>query len=711
MDEGEETNFLEKVNATNVIVTEARSRDNETSEIGKAMAELEEWTEKKVEAISALADAIRTEWESGAAPSSLGTKAGPRKRARVADGSSSESMVMHLASLSAHAEAIREKVRGVGRSVRGLEVRKGQGGRMEGGDERGENRETQIGEEDGKEDPAKEEKEEEAGEGEKEAQEEEEEEEEGDEEGGMRDEEEEKTIDLKPLAAENGGGQDKGAGLGDEARDIVQGEGEGVVGRAGGEQSAAGEADEPVGNDLVASVERWARRAGLCGAGAAAAAAGQPSPSKGVARGEVQSALVEGKPTNGDEAFKTRLQEEIDALLLQIPPDKQQIPKLLINTTVSPRVMLSLVHLPSLTSLSFLQTPIYPAALSLIQPFSRLHQLVLDCPGPLTLAFKSGPWPLKNLKVLHLSRVTNAVLEQVGVLTSLEVLSCTSCEGVSSMGWISLDRLKRLRWLRVAPADLDGHDLRMEYPKGSLPVVSRVYARPQKKREGVFQETSGQEGVHEGAHLKHSKELPRQADDSGVWCLMWGLQRLEHLELHAPPRYGNAFISLNKLYLLTSLHITGAYIDHAAFKWLTHVTWLTHLSLAGCTFPTETVIHPHWSIPFIVVKKIADAMPKLQSLDLSGTAVTKVDIIKLQYLRHLERVTLQQCCNLGQSFVRYLSFVPQLKEVDLSFNNMPADWLRHVVEGKRVRRLRVRGCGYKNKTVRGLERPWLVIES
>ncbi|CAI5962981.1 unnamed protein product [Closterium sp. NIES-64] len=91
-------------------------------------------------------------------------------------------------------------------------------------------------------------------------------------------------------------------------------------------------------------------------------------------------------------------------------------------------------------------------------------------------------------------------------------------------------------------------------------------------------------------------------------------------------------------------------------------------------------------------------MPNLKSLDLSGTAITKEDTVHLQFLKHLERVTLQQCCNLGQSFVRFLIFVPQLKELDLGFNTMPAVWLTPIVDGKRVRRLSVRGCGYKEKT-------------
>ncbi|CAI5497000.1 unnamed protein product [Closterium sp. Naga37s-1] len=1011
MDGGDETNLQENVKATTVIETGAMSRDEETNEIGKAMAELEEWIEKKVEAISALADAIRTEWESGAAPSSLAKWTqthGPchrphthchRPHTHVTDpippvtdpipivtdpippvtdpippvtdpippvtdpippvtdpippvtvplppvtdpippvtdpipivtdpippvidpippvidpiplvtdpippvtdpippvtdpivscspysssmwstchqpmqtdhniwppcqssppfstlSPASPSQQQHLAALSAHADAIREKVRGVGRSLRGIGGEQAQGGRMEGGGERGGSNKEQSGEEEKDDQNEEEEEEEEAGDGEKEA----EAEEEGGEEVGMRDEEEEKTIDLvdettedadedeskresageardemedavlgegrgeepveaagaglggdegnaaeregateregaaetegaaencenevedaeedamaegvgdnydlvEPLINGNEGGQDKGAGVGNAARDIMRGT---------MEESAAGEADGPVGNDLVASVERWAHRAGLCGeaAAAAAAAAGRPSQSKGAARGEVPSALVGGKLS--DEALKARLQEEIDPLLRQIPPDKQQIQTRVINhmvcflsslplktqqstptlqrivpetqqlngnpaapqstpelqeitlshrnlhyflslaptccptllpsltsltldrVTVSTRDMLVLVHLPSLTSLSFLQSPIAPSALSLIQPFSRLHRLVLDCPGPSTVAFKTGPWPLKSLRELHVSRVTNAVLKHVGTLTSLEVLSCTCCEGVSSMGFISLDRLKQLRWLRVAPADLGAHGLRMDYPEGRLPVVSRVCRRPQKKQEGVLWE-----GVQESEHLKGS---PGQADDSGVWCLLRSLQHLEHLELHAPPHYHFAFLALEKLYLLTTLHVTGVFLDHAAFTWLTRVTQLTHLSLAGCTFATDSVV---W--------KLADAMPKLESLDLSGTAITKLDALGLKHLKHLERLTLQQCSNLGASFLRYLRFVPRLKDLDVSFNNMPADWLRHVVDGKQVRRLSVRGCGYKEKTVCGLERPWIVIES
>ncbi|CAI5466292.1 unnamed protein product [Closterium sp. Yama58-4] len=760
MDEGEETSLLENVNATTVIVTGARSRDDETSEVGKAMTDLEEWIEKQVEAIAALAEAIRTEWESGEAPSSLGTNAG-RKRARVADDSTSEPM-QHLAALSAHAEAIREKVRGVGRFVRGLEERKAQGGKMKSGEERGENMEKQSGGNEEKEDQIQEEKEDEGAEGEKEAQEEEGE---GDEERGVRDEEGKETTDLvdetmeegngenlkresageareeleeavlgegrgeepvgaagagpgeegreghtaereggaeecengdedaeegaveegvgdnydlvEPLVAQNGGEQDKGAGLGDEARDIMRGGGGGVVERAGGERSGAGEA---VGNDLVESVERWAQEAGLCGAAAAVEQAA-------AAARQVQSALVEGEPTNGEEAFRARLHEKIDALLLLIPPDQQVNQTRMINKTVrflssllpktqqstrtvqriapetqqlngnpaaaapqitpelheitlsnrnlhyflslaptyrptllpslaslsldhcssvSPRDILSLVHLPSLTSLSFLQTPIAPAALSLIQPFSRLHQLVLDCPGPSTLAFKTAPWQLKNLKALHLSRVTNAVLEQVGVLTSLEVFSCTCCEGVTFTGWLCLVGLKRLRQLCVAPADLDRHGLRMDYPKGSLPVVSRVFARPQKKQGGVYWER-----VQEHARLKHFEGLPSQEDDSGVWHLLSSLRILNHLELHAPPRYKYAYMTLDELSLLTTLRVMGAFLDDDAFKRLTRVMWLTHLSLAGCTFATDSV-----------VMKIAAAMPKLESLDLSGTSIT-----------------------------------------------------------------------------------------
>ncbi|CAI5962985.1 unnamed protein product [Closterium sp. NIES-64] len=108
MDKVDDMNLRENGKVMTVIGTEARSHDDETSKVGKAMADLVEWIEKKVEAISALADAIRTEWASGEA----GYEAG-RKRARKADGSSSEPPSMmtqqHLAALSAHAEAIRVK--------------------------------------------------------------------------------------------------------------------------------------------------------------------------------------------------------------------------------------------------------------------------------------------------------------------------------------------------------------------------------------------------------------------------------------------------------------------------------------------------------------------------------------------------------------------------------------------------------------------------
>ncbi|CAI5983868.1 unnamed protein product [Closterium sp. NIES-65] len=116
-------------------------------------------------------------------------------------------------STSAHAESIRAKVRGVGKSLRGLEGRKAQGGK--GGDERGEDKEERSGDEEGKEDQGKKEKEEEGGEGEKEAkaeagegEKEAEEEKEGGGEGkkigGMRDEEGEKTIDLVDGTTEEG---------------------------------------------------------------------------------------------------------------------------------------------------------------------------------------------------------------------------------------------------------------------------------------------------------------------------------------------------------------------------------------------------------------------------------------------------------------------------------------------------------------------------
>ncbi|CAI5469491.1 unnamed protein product [Closterium sp. Yama58-4] len=877
--------------------------------------------------------------------------------------------IQHLAALSAHAEAIRAKVRGVGKSVRGLEGRKAQRGEMEGGDERGENKEERSGEDGGKQDQGKKEKEEEGGKGEKEG---------GEKEGGMRDEVKEKTIDLVDETTEEGdeeilntnsageareemtlGLQHKqgeapveaaGEGLGREGREGRAAERPGEAGRCegdddteecerdeeaeeaeedvmeegvgenchsdeipfphpcalplplvplpflffrvpfllpdiykafplltlfvapldsnsrfsitphrpsaspallsqplgtaagrsflhskgegqekGAEETGAREnmqgsmiagrrrrvsmvgseeweygdwegAEEPLANELLVSVERWARDAGLCGAAAVAEAAadGQGSASEGGgSRVEVQSALG-GNPSESE--IKARVWGEIDTLLWlsrrefssdrerlvekcalaaavhfltslplteqqinppaaaahpttlparqnpaaerpnhlpasqEIAPATQQLnppsqhialsgchlnhflalaptfrPTLLpslaslttYRTSVSPRDMLFLLRLPALTSLSFHQTRVVPEALLLLQSFTRLHRLILDCPGPSTLSFKpsKGTLPLRGLRELHVSRVTDSVLQQVGMLTSLEVFSCTCSEGVSFRGWMSLQWLQQLRLLRVGPAHLDRHALRIDYPNGRLPTVSRVFERLVKTQEDA---AARKKSVQEVTHLKRltRQEDDGNDDDGGVWTVVSLLQRLQCLELHGIPHSIYACVSLVELSLLTSLHITGTCLGNDAFTRLTSLTWLTHLSLAGCTFTTDGL-----------VMKIAHCLPSLVFLDLSGTAVTQGDTVNMQSLKCLKHLKLQQCCNIGGPFVRYLCLVPRLRVLDLGFNHMPAVWLTHIVEGKRVRRLSVRGCGYMGKTVCGLERPWIVIES
>ncbi|CAI5960536.1 unnamed protein product [Closterium sp. NIES-65] len=268
-------------------------------------------------------------------------------------------------------------------------------------------------------------------------------------------------------------------------------------------------------------------------------------------------------------------------------------------------------------------------AVPLFQCMSRLQRLVIACvepfdllpnvpaanpPPPSNPRTELRPFkPFESLRELHVSRVTDSILQQVGVLTSLEVFSCTCSKGVSSRGWM---------------------------------------------------------------HLK-------------------GL----HLEVHAVDPSSTAVRSVSNLRQLKTLRITGTLLDDSDVVCLRRLSLLTDLSLAACTFAADRA-----------VRSVIQGMAHLQSLDLSGTAISQ-GAVHLQALERLERLKLQQCSGMSRLFVQHLSVVPALRELDLGCNNMQHAWLLPVLEGKKVTRLRVGGCGFVERTLREFSRAWIEIDS
>ncbi|CAI5531316.1 unnamed protein product [Closterium sp. Naga37s-1] len=103
---------------------------------------------------------------------------------------------------------------------------------------------------------------------------------------------------------------------------------------------------------------------------------------------------------------------------------------------LSPITLSRLCELPSLTSLSCVAAAETCDAQHPLPPLTRLHRLLLDCPGPIHMAVQGyylpfDPYgltkePYEKLRVLHISCVDDSVLRKVGVLKALEAFSCTS---------------------------------------------------------------------------------------------------------------------------------------------------------------------------------------------------------------------------------------------------------------------------------------------
>ncbi|CAI5523123.1 unnamed protein product [Closterium sp. Naga37s-1] len=152
-----------------------------------------------------------------------------------------------------------------------------------------------------------------------------------------------------------------------------------------------------------------------------------------------------------EEEVMARLKGTVNSLLLHIHPEEQdsflEAISTLVLTDVSqqpdmvkPVVAAQLLCLPSLTALHFYAASIASDALPLFQSAAQLHRLVIACYKPFALlsnrpanrqanlpppsdpsASEFQPFqPFAGLKELHVSCVTDSMLQQVGVLTSLE---------------------------------------------------------------------------------------------------------------------------------------------------------------------------------------------------------------------------------------------------------------------------------------------------
>ncbi|CAI5951926.1 unnamed protein product [Closterium sp. NIES-65] len=381
---------------------------------------------------------------------------------------------------------------------------------------------------------------------------------------------------------------------------------------------------------------------------------------------------------------------------------------------VSTQAVRQLLRLPSLTALHFHETPIRSDALPLFQCMSRLRRLVIACANPsdvLNLSARrqaksptpsdpiSKPQPFQSLRELHVSRVTDSILQQVGVLTSLELLSCTYSKEVTCRGWIHLRGMLNLKRLQLVPTILikkfgsnDHHSdyyrmctrlgLKLSFPEYRLPKIIQTFQRPPKK----------------GAAASASED-PSNRIDGSIWEVVGALPGLQHLELHAPEPSTTALRSLSTITHLTTLHITGTALDDSDLLCLFGFSMLTDVSLAAWTFAADHA-----------VRTVIQGMTHLKSLDLSGTAISQGAAVHLQALERLGRLKLQQCIGMSKLFVEHLSQVPALRELDLGCNNMQHAWLLPVLEGKKVTRLGVRGCGFVARTLKGLQRDWIEID-
>ncbi|CAI5510703.1 unnamed protein product [Closterium sp. Naga37s-1] len=385
---------------------------------------------------------------------------------------------------------------------------------------------------------------------------------------------------------------------------------------------------------------------------------------------------------------------------------------------VSPNAIKLLLRLPSLTALHFHETSIRSDALRLFPCLSPLRRLVIASPDPSgvinlsasrqgNLPAPSNPvrriQPFQSLKELHVSRVTDSILQHLGVLARLEVLSCTYSKGVTSQGWNHLRRLQNLKRLLLAPTmvikDWGSNDqlpassfllrrfpLSLDFSQSRLPKIIRTFQRPPKNGAAAASEDPSDE--------------PRNRIDGSIWEVVAALPGLQHLEIHAPEPSATALRSLSNITQLKTLRITGTTIHDSDLVGLSGLSLLTSLSLASCTFAASQA-----------VRLVIQGMTQLKSLDLSGTAISQWAAVHLQALERLERLRLQQCRGMSKLFVEHLSLVPALRELDLSCNNMQHAWLLPILEGKKVTRLGVGGCGFVPKTVQRLQRDWIKVES
>ncbi|CAI5483926.1 unnamed protein product [Closterium sp. Yama58-4] len=391
---------------------------------------------------------------------------------------------------------------------------------------------------------------------------------------------------------------------------------------------------------------------------------------------------------------------------------------------LSPLAMSHLLRLPSLTALHFHETSVHADALPLLQCLPRLHRLVIACFRPFDLLPKNVPAkrqdnrsplcdpaselqpfePFESLRELHVSRVTDSLLQQVGVLTSLEALSCTCSKGVSSKGWMHLRGLVKLRRLQVAPTIItqdpgsndhhfgnpfQGHRFgpklvgpKLDFSRSRLPEVIRTFRKAPQKGVACV-----------------SEELSNRIDGS-IWEVVGDLAGLQHLEVHAAQPSTAALRSLSNLTRLTSLHITDTVLHDCDLPYLTRLSLLTHLSLAACAFAADRA-----------VTSVVQGMTQLKALDLSGTAISQGAAVHLRALERLEWLKLQQCSGMSRLLVQHLSRIPSLRQLDLGCNNMQHAWLLPVLEGRKVTRLGVSGCGFVERTVRGIQRAWIEIDS
>ncbi|CAI5496134.1 unnamed protein product [Closterium sp. Naga37s-1] len=265
--------------------------------------------------------------------------------------------------------------------------------------------------------------------------------------------------------------------------------------------------------------------------------------------------------------------------------------------------------------------------------------------------------PLERLRELHISQVSDALLRDVAMLGRLEAFSCTCSEGVTPSGWEQLRSLTKLTRLQVAPANLEDHYLELQFRCDSLPDISRVSQRPTPYIKRVCDCGDGL------CNPKHP------CVDGSVWQVVGALQGLQQLGVHGVARSEEDLLALTALTRLTTLHITGTHLhDDAYFR---EFAQLRELGLAGCSVDVDSGMAV-WSY----------TIPQLQSLDLSATRVSYKGVSQLYLLKSLQHVKVQQCCNLRAAFVRHLSLVPQLNELDLGFNYVQPGWLRPVLYEK-----------------------------